>query len=410
MATSYDGTLSAAASTIEGTAIWGSVMDGTFWPAYAVIKGVRTTSNPAARDPDLDITFNCLGYDRFGDPNHGVWFAAATISGSKSGTLGATNTITAEATISGTAIWGNVYSGVFTPCLATITGDLLLAGEKSGWVMWSKIGSMDFTVDGTNEAGERPLDGIGTVYGMAKLAKSIMVYGSNSVYMMQASEVFWGAEKVMDVGIANKGAFTHHDDAIHWFIDTQGVLWSYSEGPKKLDYSHLLGLMTTPRMFYSNDDDLIYICDGTLGYVYNPISGCMTSGPPTLSGISYKDGVLRVLGSAAITVPAFTFVSDVLDFGSRKEKTMFSVEIATDITEALSVRIHWREKYTDAFSTTPWHTFTERGEAYLPCYGIDFKFELKAAAFEAAKAIDYIKFNGIIHGFSYLDTARIERW
>jgi hypothetical protein len=168
--------------------------------------------------------------------------------------------------------------------------------------------------------------------------------------------------------------------------------------------------MTTLILSYDNENDLLYLCDGTNGYVYNPNLRSMVKGAPNVSGIHYSDGTTYVVAPAAVTVPAFSMKTAVVDFENRKEKTIFSVEIGTTLTVAIQVRIHWRELHTDSFSQTPWATFTDRGFAYLPCYGVDFQFELSAASAQALKQIDYIKINGVLHGFSYLDTSQSERW
>ena len=49
------------------------------------------------------------------------------------------------------------------------SGLVTLDIAKCNWVKWSKIGKLDFTIDNSNLAGERPLGWRGCVYHLAKL-------------------------------------------------------------------------------------------------------------------------------------------------------------------------------------------------------------------------------------------------
>lgn len=386
-----------------------TLLDAGVATAAAVAKGVWTTlSNAAARDTDLDIVFDCNGYDRTGDPEQGVARAVGLAYGSLT-VVDFAATGTAIALASGTPVFGNAFSGEAT-CYVTAQGGLLLKVTTNNWAAWSKIGSMDFTIDSTNEAGEMPMSFDGSVYEVKKLQNQVIVYGSNGIDVMAPSEVYWGLKPLLNVGIMSKNSVTTNGDANHWFIDTKGRLWSFGTKLEQLGYEQLFNTMSDPLLLYDNGEELVYICDGTTGYVYNPALRSMTEGPSTVTGIRFEDEITYVTSSSDIEMPAFTLLTDIVDFETRKEKTIFNLEVSTTMTETLQARVWWKELYGTAFRVTPWATFTDRGIAYLPCYGVEFQFEFQASAFEALVQIDSLKINGVFHGFSYLDSTRIERW
>ena len=359
--------------------------------AYAVASGVLTLSSLiGVIDHDLDITFNCNGFDSDGNPNQGVGFAYAIASGDKTG-IDAPGTVTGYATASGTAIWGNVFTGTAT-AYAFAYGDILLENLKSNWVKWSNIGSLDFTIGRSNVAGEMPLDCKGWIYDIKKLNDKVVAYGENGISLLTPTGVKYGLNTIYRIGLKSKQAVTG-DDSIHYFIDNKGQLYSLGESLQKLDYSEYLSTMSSPVMSYDAENELVYICDGTLGYVYSPRDKSLGSGPINVTGVSSQGGTLYVAAPATILMPDFEICTDIYDFGTRKLKTVFSIEYGIDVEAILQAKIDYRLDKAVEFSQTSWHDVDEKGFANITCNGREFRFRTRLTSYEWI-TLDYINVNG----------------
>jgi hypothetical protein len=278
-------------------------------------------------------------------------------------------------------------------------------GWMTNWVWWSKIGYADFTVDHSNVSGRRPMDWKGTVYEIIKLNDTVVVYGSNGVTVMKPSEVHWGMRTISKIGIANKGAAIGTDTE-HYFIDRENVLWQLtSQGLKRLDYSEYLETMTTHILTLDLELGLLYICDGEIGFVYSTRTGSLGLGPSTVTGLGSQDSLLYVAASDEIVYPKFHICTDIYDLGTRKPKTIEQIEVGTNLTNNLEVMIETRIKNKSNFFKSVWRLVNPSGIAYLPCYGIEFKFHLRSFKLEYLE-LDYLKVSGVVHGAEYLDSSR----
>ena len=364
--------------------------------AYCVFKGVPTQSPAAARDTTLDITFNCLTYAYDSDGvayQQGVAIAYATISGEKP-FIGIDVTATAYASASATLILGNVFEGTAT-AYASFSAYLLLEGLKRNWVRWSNIGDLDFTIWKDNVAGERPLDWKGWVYCVKKLGNRVVAYGENGVSLLPPAGVHYGLKTIYRIGLKSKNAITGDDD-IYFFIDNKDQLFSMGENLELLGYSEYLSDMTDPVMSYDVENSLVYICDGTYGFVYSPKDKSLGSGPVNVTGISSQGGTLYVASPATIVTPNFAIWTDIRDMGTRKTKTVFELEFGTDLEGPLQAAIDYRTNKAGSFTRTPWYEVSEGGSVFITAIGKEFKFGARALAWEELE-IDYLTARGIIH-------------
>ena len=353
------------------------------------------------RNPDLDFTFDCRGYDSNGDPYKGILSITPAITGSWFNITHYPDSLIISPVISGSFVEGVLISSsplVITP---VISADIIFNPVKNNWVKWSNIGNLDFTIGRDNIAGERPLDWAGSVYQIKKLDKVVIVYGANGVSVLNPSGNTFGLSTIYHLGLKSKLAITGTDQ-VHYFIDTAGQLWSLSDKLTKLDYSEYLSAMSSPVMSYDVENDLIYISDGTKGYVYSPSDKSFGTGPVNITGFGNQNGSSYIGAPAAIAIPVFEMSTDIYDLGSRKHKTIHSIEIGTDTSKILYASIDYRSNHKSSFSNTGWATVTHEGVSYLRCYGIEFKFNVKVSAYDSF-AIDYLKINGVIHRYSPID-------
>lgn len=364
--------------------------------AYAVAKGVFTTSNPVTRNIQFDIYFDCLGYDSSGNQNQGVGFAYASASGEKP-FVGIDANPIAYASASGTLILSNVFEGTAI-AYASASGDLLLEALKENWVAWSNVGSLVFTKTRDNVAGSRPLDWKGLVYNTRKLGNSIIAYGENGVSVLTPVGKLVGENVIHRIGLIGRDAFAGND-SVHYFIDNLGALYRLTgDGLKILDYREYLSGLTDPVLTLDNSTNLLYICDGTSGYVYSPDSKSLGEGPINVTGMGYQSGVLFVASPAAVSIPAFEIWTDINDLGTRKGKSIQSLDIGVDIAGTLQAAIRIRQDKASAFSQTGWQVVDPRGQVFIPSWGIEFQFGFKADVYEYFE-IDYFNVIGEINAY-----------
>ena len=166
-------------------------------------------------------------------------------------------------------------------------------GETAGsnWLRWSKIGAMDFTIDRSNVAGQMPLPVNGTIWAILQRGTNIIAYGRNGVFVLPHAGTAYGFRELLDIGVKSKQAVIDIGDA-HYFIDAQGRFWKYGEGLQLLDYREWLNSLSSPVLSFNPQTRLLYLCDGTVGYVYNVESGSMGKGPATVTGIGSRSGSL----------------------------------------------------------------------------------------------------------------------
>ena len=281
---------------------------------------------------------------------------------------------------------------------------VLIPQLVAAFVRWSKIGSLDFELDNTNVAGYRPMDWPGAVYEIKKLGKLAIVYGSGGISAMIPSGISYGLDDVHPLGIKNKGAIAG-DSKKHFFVDSSDNLYVLlSDGLKKLGYEEYLSLMTTITLSYDKKNSLVYICDGTYGFIYEFESGSFGEGPVNVTGIDSDESGTLVVSDIAIAEPVFEVCTDIYDFGTRKPKTIYAIEVGSNLAQRLYVSVEYRTSYRDDFKQIGWFLVNPNGKAFPRCYGVEFRFRLKSEIYEYFE-IDYIKIKGHIHGYSFLDTA-----
>ena len=358
--------------------------------AYAPAKGVLILT-PGDRKPYLDITFNCNSRDRYGNPYQGVAFSYALAYGSTP-SIDFSTTAIACGEASASLILGNVFPAEVT-AYAFAYGNILLEHFRSNWVKWSNIGNLDFTIDKTNVAGERPLDWKGWIYSVRKLGNRVVAYGENGVSVLAPAQKHYSLNTVYRIGLKGKNAVSG-DESVHYFVDNLGQLWRFSEGLEKLDYSeYLSGMLSKLVLSWDAANNLLYICDGIRGYVFSQDSGSLGTGPVNITGINSQGGILYVVSPATITVPIFEICSDIMDLGTRRGKRIHSLEIGVDLAGSLQAAIDYRLDKAAEFVTTPWQVVDRRGFVYLPCYGKEFRIRIKMDSYEYAE-LDYITVNG----------------
>ena len=305
----------------------------------------------------------------------------------------------------GTPIQGVAISDGLIDLSISIKGDQYLENKPCSFVMWSKIGSLDFTLDKTNVAGKMPMPWNGCTYNIMKLGNKVVVYGQNGVAFMFAKDNVWGVGELHQLGLYSRRSVTG-SKYNHYFIDIVGKLYEVSEqGLNLLDYSEYLSQMGSIIMTMDSETGLIHICDGVYGYVYSPNTKSFGEGPINITGIGSQNGTLYVVSPAEIETPKFDIITDIYDFNSRSPKTVKTIELGTDLTEKLRVKVLARHQNNVEFRESNWALVNPSGTAYVPMYGIEFKLRIASDIYEYL-GLDYIRVLGDIHGYNYLNSVR----
>ena len=281
-----------------------------------------------------------------------------------------------------------------------LRGDMVVQLSRSSWVKWSNIGSLDFTIGRDNVAGERPMKWSGWAYLVRKLGDRVVVYGQNGISVMTPKSVAWGAAELSSIGIQGRTAFCGNDK-VHFFIDAKYRLCQLGEKLDILGYEEFLSAMG-PSIVLSYDEaqQRVFICDGSVGYVYSAANKGLGRGPFNITGWGKDD---LICAPADITSLPFEICTDIYDMGTRKNKTIRAIELGLDTTLVTYAAIDWRIDKAVAFATTPWTRVNPSGIANLPCFGREFRFRVKQLTYEEIK-LDYIKVVGILHNYSFLDS------
>ena len=345
---------------------------------------------PADRNPALDITLVCEPLILTASVT-GTWLNVSIVASPISITIDQL---------------GVFNSGIIATGLIELTVSILPSATyinftevvKANWIKWSDIGSLDFTIGKDNVAGERPLDWKGFVYCVKKLGARVVVYGENGISFLIPSGPVFGLETVYKIGLKGKHAVSG-DNSKHFFVDNAGKLWKLTDSLSKLGYEEYLNKLNKSIVLsYDEERNLLYICDGVLGYIYNTESGSFGEGPENITGIGYQSGTAYVAASSIITTAPFEICTDIFDLGSRAGKTIFSVELGTDLTAGIYVSVDWRRDKAGEFTRTPWYAVSAQGRATVVAYGREFRFRVKTTSYEYFE-LDYIKVNGVADAY-----------
>lgn len=351
------------------------------------------------RDPSLDQTFFCTFH------NQGILKADAMLLG-----VFLNTTIYGAVMVAEGGLYGTYVAGILIPSSQTILAanpELLYGGvgssssgvgehAGSNWLRWSKIGALDFTQGRSNVAGQMPLPFKGTIYAILRRGGTIIVYAKNGVATLSPSGVAFGYTVLSNTGLKNKLAVIDTGDA-HYYIDSKGRLYAVKDGPPALlDYREWLAGLGAVAMAFNPETRLLYIGDGTTGYCYNVDTESFGKGPATVTGAGIQDGTLYVVASGTMTIPNFEIQTDVTDFGTRKAKSIQSLEVGLDSTLTIQAAIDYRHNKQSAFLTTNWYTVDSRGQVFIACLGYEFRFKMKATA-AGFFHVDSLRVNGVVH-------------
>ena len=300
-----------------------------------------------------------------------------------------------------TAEWQTLW-GTLTPQGTAWSYSLGSPGQN--WLWWSSIGGGDigalflsslavndlgsvtgghdsdrpFIVDMMRrvESSMMPMDFQGTILRVEPLRNAVVVYGEDGVSaIFPASSpvpTFGLEDNLLSVGIAARNAVCS-DGINQFFVDAEGFLWSITPTLQlqKLGYQEYLSPMlgNDITLFYDRTRQRCHITDGVDSYVL--FEGRLSKQAQIPTALLNVDGGLAGLyeteADESVLVKTTPF-----DLGTRKAKTIYSVELSMDDPTGATMIIYYRDDVLSSFTASETFTVDTRGETVVLVTGVEF--------------------------------------
>lgn len=325
-----------------------------------------------------------------------------------------------DPTLGPAGAWDNTVVLANVPMMRTICnfkGRMIGGGVVSAWpsaanpqcdgnfIVWSKIGEVDFTPDRKNTAGFRKDPFGGEVFHVRRLGDNVIVYSSKGITKMfpvSSPAATFGFEELHSVGLLNRGAM-HGDLKQHLFIDLEYNAWrvtreglkrlGYQEYIEALDATHGAGIPRDTIINFNPYKEDFYISDGTSSLLLSPYG--MTNYPYPVGTVWYDDedghGLSGLPETPEPLTHEFLIVSHIIDMGYRGQKTIFTVELGASVLVDPEVAIDWRMNPLLDFQRTDFVPVNDEGIASIIVAGTEFRVVVKTTMFMPGYAsLDYI--------------------
>jgi len=269
----------------------------------------------------------------------------------------------------------------------------------SAEIWGSRIGALKWALAEDNEAFRRPTLSRGSVLQIIKIGKRAVIFSDSGIDYTEPVDLYWRYEHVSDHGLLSAWAITKTDESEAWFLDSRKRLIRLNvEGFHDCGCAHWFN---EPDYVLSWDATygLIYISGRNEGFVYSPANRSLGTGLAGITGVS-PDGL--VVGHGDMIPGGFNICTSAYDLGSRSFKTVRSVEFSIHTSQFLEAAIDFKYRNDMDWRTTPWKRVNPSGVAYIPCYGLEFRFRLRSNTAQRVH-LDQIRVIGTIHGYDFLN-------
>lgn len=260
------------------------------------------------------------------------------------------------------------------------------------YIIWSKIGEMDFTPDDKNTAGFRRDPFGGVVHNIRRLHDMAIIYSSKGITAMLPTidpAPTFGFKELYDVGIINQGAINGNWFQ-HLFVNTNYELCQLTnEGVKVLGYRDYVYRLAGEDIIVSYDQTNkdFYISNSSMAFLYSPYG--LTEAPQFPSALWYGESRQWILPPTMSSTPPWIQTEE-FDFGYRGQKTIFVLEVGCKNYTAAMAAIDWVIDNGD-WRLTHWQVVNNQGVATLIIAGTDFNVRLKFSGVTTDTVINYIK-------------------
>lgn len=349
-----------------------------------------------------DLTFYCnVGM------NVGVPRASGRISGEPLNRTFFCEPMSGRASVSGNAAPGVVFLCEALRASASILGSVAFDDTPNNWVMWSKIGSADFTLDRVNDAGRRPMSWKGIVYQMRTMhiptangvRVLIVVYGDGGVSLLSpVSEPAptFSYRRISSLGVRGRGLVAGTQSR-HYFVDSRGDLNTVSnetlgtdQGVKVLGYAKYLETLDVNYavMHYDDLNDLLHICDGVRGFTLSKQG--LGGGPKNLTGLETDGQDLLAMSNAEIAIDQIYVETNLTDCGIRSPKPLQMITISATDPQKLEFSVGHRNRINDPLTYTTWRALNKYGEGFITITGLEFTIRVRGVDLTSQQIDDIV--------------------
>ena len=303
------------------------------------------------------------------------------------------------------AVWTEIVASATIPMMKTVCnfkGKAVGGNVVSAWYdcdetsyVWSKIGSMDFTPDMTNESGYRRCPYGGEVYHVRRLDDNVIGYSSKGITMLVPvgnPAATFGFKELCDVGVVNKGAMNGNLKR-HIFVgEDYSIREVTSEGVKELGYKYYMKQLNSEDIIVTYDKSKgdFYIGNSTKTFLLSPNGLTEINQHPSAVWRAYADS--ENLGMVPDTVDSIqpVITTEAFDMGYKGQKTTATVETDAMICEGAEATIDWANDLT-SWGSGQFTPINDMGIATKAAAGNAFRFRLRFSKVYEVFRMGYMK-------------------
>lgn len=262
---------------------------------------------------------------------------------------------------------------------------------NENYYIWSKIGSVDFTVDQSNEAGYRRDPMGGEILNIRRMQDIIVGCSTHGItYMFPANQSI-GFKEVCHRGIANKGAIAGHLNEYLVVGEDYIVRKLTPEGVEDVGYQRqMLELKEDEEDVIVNFDDSrddFYIGNSQRTFLLS--SKGMTEIKQHPSALWINAGIKHLL-PATEDSQLYELLSESFNFGYGGQKTISTMETdAVGYTDC-TIGVQYSED-NKVFTERTYSEINKQGLASVPISGVYFKAGVRFETVDSDFATSYIK-------------------
>ena len=316
-------------------------------------------------------------------------------------------------------LWSQTMQEVFQKMRSSINSDVITSFDDIGsnYILWSSSGGGDFPLwlfmplsypSSFRPTYERFIERLkrgqlgwfpctfrGSVQVLKPLGDHLVAYGSDGTNVLThtlggddlPATYGLGApinDAIKWIGVYDRGSVGGNSN-IHFFLDTQGVLWSLDVNLRlsRLGYEEYL------LPFVANSEKVVMTYDQILGDLH--IASDQRSFLLTRNGLSksnYRYSTFVNWGGAKYALPYVPLEEETLyaslqtsrfDAGGRDHKTVTAVEVHCQGGGTVEVALQYKYNIESSWQQTGWIQVNPSGNTMLRTQGLEFKLLLRAS-------------------------------
>lgn len=262
----------------------------------------------------------------------------------------------------------------------------------SKYYVWSKIGSIDFTLDNSNEAGYRRCPYGGDVLCAKSLSNMVVGYSTKGIVSIKPvtdPAPTFGMAMISSIGLLNAGAVAGND-LKHVYLGADKRLYQITpgEGIKLLGYYNYMNRLEGDVVItYDSLKEDYYISDGATTFLLTAVG--LTQVPQSPSAIWNYNGSTYILPDVTPGYYA-TIVTPQFNMGFNGFKTIFSIFTDLYFVHDPKIAIEYYLNVVD-YGTTQMTPVNSQGIASVIASGNSFRINLIFNPLLGLSRVSYIK-------------------